>query len=139
MKQMEERYKKYLEKAKSVSVSRRVSLLSDRGSVTSRDTRLNHDLSDHEETGPEAPEQEAVTEMCPSPGLLPIIKRKAPFHIGEEGQSSPRLIVHVSCMSSPPGGPAVRTPHFQGQEAWVPSLVRELRSHMPHCAAKTKR
>ena len=29
-----------------------------------------------------------------------------------------------------PGGPVVRTPGFQVQEVWVPSLVGELRSHM---------
>ena len=79
MKQMEERYKKYLEKAKSVSVSLRVSLLSDRGSLTSRDTRLNHDLSDHEETGPKVPKQEAVTETVPQPRATSDYQEESTF------------------------------------------------------------
>lgn len=78
---MEERYKKYLEKAKSVSVSQRVSLLSDRGSVTSRDTRLNRDLSDRGD-GPKAPEQEADDRTCPSPGYFQVIKESAPRRRG---------------------------------------------------------
>ena len=36
-----------------------------------------------------------------------------------------------------PGGPLVKTSHFHAR-AWVRSLVRELRSHMPHGAAKQK-
>ena len=33
-----------------------------------------------------------------------------------------------------PGSPAVNTPHFQHRGSWIWSLVRELRSHVPHSA-----
>ena len=36
-----------------------------------------------------------------------------------------------------PGGPVVRLLHLQVQRVWVKSLVRKLRSHLPH-GQKTK-
>ena len=35
-----------------------------------------------------------------------------------------------------PGGPGIKTPWSSCRGAWVWSLVRELRSHMPHGAVK---
>ena len=37
-----------------------------------------------------------------------------------------------------PGGPVVKTA-LPTQRAWVQSLVGELRSHKPHCAAQKKK
>lgn len=34
------------------------------------------------------------------------------------------------------GGPEVRTPVLSAREAWVPSLVREVRLHMPRDVAE---
>ena len=38
-----------------------------------------------------------------------------------------------------PGGPGIKTPWSSCRGAWVWSLVRELRSHMPHGTAKKKK
>ena len=79
---MEERYKKYLEKAKSVSVSLRVSQLSHCGSLTSRDshdTRLNHDLSDHEEMDRNGAHPWATSSLSRGKHLSMCERRGSPY------------------------------------------------------------